>query len=280
MSTYATPAQGYGSTAPNQGYARPTIQQAQAQGYPSYQGGNVHEHRAPEAYVLSDTANESIPKDIRELYPRDDQGRVLFFTRPPIDTRHMITGRKAGDKDKPLAHTQEYLQAKEVRLKALAERKHAMEVNDDATLVNGNKRAKNGHFGEERDADGRIKVNVSAQTEFEKATKERLQQEAKQALQLQLKAVQMLTDGMRTATANEYIARYGDRATEVMEEDFARAKARTEDEQQRELMMKDSVKQYDTVANTKRMLSQNFWTGRFPDGTGRFEDDFDNRLPR
>jgi hypothetical protein len=28
------------------------------------------------------------------------------------------------------------------------------------------------------------------------------------------------------------------------------------------------------------MLSKNFWTGRYPDGTGRWEDDWDNRLPR
>lgn len=37
-----------------------------------------------EVYTLPDAANASIPPEIREQFERDEQGRVLFFTSPPI----------------------------------------------------------------------------------------------------------------------------------------------------------------------------------------------------
>ncbi|KAI7471469.1 hypothetical protein KC351_g12118, partial [Hortaea werneckii] len=37
-----------------------------------------------EVYVLPDHANFSIPNEIREQYQRDEQGRVLFFSAPPV----------------------------------------------------------------------------------------------------------------------------------------------------------------------------------------------------
>ncbi|QIX00289.1 hypothetical protein AMS68_005806 [Peltaster fructicola] len=37
-----------------------------------------------EVYTLPDQANLSIPAQIREQYRRDEQGRILFFTAPPI----------------------------------------------------------------------------------------------------------------------------------------------------------------------------------------------------
>ncbi|GIZ38305.1 hypothetical protein CKM354_000172500 [Cercospora kikuchii] len=39
---------------------------------------------APEVYTLPDAANLSIPAEVREQYQRDDYGRVLFFTAPPV----------------------------------------------------------------------------------------------------------------------------------------------------------------------------------------------------
>ena len=206
---------------------------------------------------------------------------MLFFTKPPIDTRHIVSGRKAGDKDKPLVHSEKYLQAKEERLKTLAQRKRTSEeIIGHAISVEGEKRVKSGHFGEERDADGRIKVNLVAQADLDKQIREKRQRESEQALQLQLRAVKMLQDGMMRATVDEYRLKYGDKALEVFDADQVRSKAKSEDEQQRRLLLEDSAQQEDIEADTRKMLSQNFWTGRFPDGSGRFEDDFDNRLPR
>jgi chromatin structure-remodeling complex subunit RSC1/2 len=37
-----------------------------------------------EVYTLPDAANLSIPHDVREQYQRDEFGRVLFFTTPPV----------------------------------------------------------------------------------------------------------------------------------------------------------------------------------------------------
>jgi hypothetical protein len=274
----ATPNQGYGATL--QGYARPPVQQP-TQVHPSYQTSNVHEHRAPEAYVLSDTANASIPQDIRDQFPQDDQGRVLFFTKPPIDTRHVVSGRAAGDKGKPLTHTEKYLEAKEDRLKALAERKRAaQEMNGEAASVNGHKRVRPGQFGEERDADGRITVNTLDWAEAGRNQSEKQQQESERALQLQLKAVKMLQAGMMKATVDDYLLKYGDQALQRFDEDHLRATSSFEDEQQREMLLPDAVRKENSAADTRRILSQDFWTGRLRDGTGRFEDDFDNRLPR
>lgn len=37
-----------------------------------------------EVYTLPDAANLSIPPEVREQYQRDEFGRVLFFTTPPV----------------------------------------------------------------------------------------------------------------------------------------------------------------------------------------------------
>ena len=277
----ATLSQGHVVGTPSQGYGRHTTQQPQQPSYPSHSGPTAAERRAPEAYVLSDTANESIPKDIRDQFPQDDQGRVLFFTRPPIDTRHTISGRKSADRDQPLVHTDQYLDAKKVQTRALAEQNRTSEgVNGHATSTNGHKRVKLGHFGEDREADGRIRVNSVAYAELEGTAGAKQQKEAEEARQLQIRAIKMLQDGMMKATMDQYRLQYGDRALESLNEDQGRARLRFEDEQQRRTLMQGFDQQDDIATDTRKMLSQNCWTGRLSDGSGRFEDDFDNRLPR
>jgi chromatin structure-remodeling complex subunit RSC1/2 len=41
--------------------------------------------RAPEVYTLPDNVDAAIPQDVRERFQRDEHGRVLFFTAPPIN---------------------------------------------------------------------------------------------------------------------------------------------------------------------------------------------------
>ena len=40
--------------------------------------------RAPEVYTLAEAVDAAIPPDVRERYQCDEQGRVLFFTAPPL----------------------------------------------------------------------------------------------------------------------------------------------------------------------------------------------------
>jgi len=77
-------------------------------------------YKAPqpvEVYVLSDHANASIPQDIREQFQRDDQGRVLFFTAPPVVPPEE---EKEGI---ALGHSARYLAAKAKRAALLAEKR-------------------------------------------------------------------------------------------------------------------------------------------------------------
>ena len=272
-------------------YQQQQVHQPQQPQHPQYPTASLHE-RHHETYVLSDAANAAIPKDIRDRFPQDDEGRVLFFTKPPLDTRRMVTGRSEREKSQPLAHTKEYLDAKAERDKLIKERKRAIQESidrDDAVNGGDYKRLKAGTFGEERDADGRIKANPAKAAEILKEYKAKQEEQAQKKQQaveaLQRKAIDMLRQRMGQATAAEYLQKYGDNALQYFEEDVVRTQERDlvwkqkqamrEQNKQPELSQDEKIR-----ADTKRMLSQNFWTGRYPDGTGRFEDDFDNRLPR
>lgn len=90
--------QSYQTPRPVQGYQQPYVQQPPA-GYKAPQ--------PVEVFVLNDHANASIPQDIREQFQRDEKGRVLFFTAPPLNIEQPLT--KAG---RALGHSARYLAAK------------------------------------------------------------------------------------------------------------------------------------------------------------------------
>ena len=181
------------------------------------------------------------------------------------------------------------MKAKTERDKLIAERsKRAIsEVNgngssDQAGSYNY-KRLKAGTFPNgSRDADGRIAPNLAAAAEQTK-------KEQEQISTLKAQAAQMLGEGMVNATVSDYLAQYGDKALEYWDEDQKRAGAKREggeEERQRNYKLMAAAGWKSIAEDTKLMLSQNRWTGRRGvgvgnrDGEGRFEDDFDNRLPR
>ncbi len=90
----------------------------------------MSEQRPVEVFVLSDAANASIPKQVRDRFPQDDQGRVLFFTKPPVVADTIVRGKDG----KPLAHTEKYLAAKAERDQQIAARKRARELEMTAAL--------------------------------------------------------------------------------------------------------------------------------------------------
>jgi chromatin structure-remodeling complex subunit RSC1/2 len=59
-----------------------------------------------EVYHLLDSANASIPPDIRAQFHRDEHDRVLFFTAPPIDASPIPKSART------LGHSIRYLAAK------------------------------------------------------------------------------------------------------------------------------------------------------------------------
>lgn len=70
-----------------------------------------------EVYCLNDAANLSIPQDIREQFHRDENGRILFFTAPPLDA---LPPYKEGA---AVGHSVRYLAARARRQEALRGRR-------------------------------------------------------------------------------------------------------------------------------------------------------------
>jgi chromatin structure-remodeling complex subunit RSC1/2 len=122
-----------------------------------------------EVYILPDHANASIPADIREQFQRDEQGRVLFFTAPPVNSSRIL--QKEGQ---ALGHSARYL---------------ALKTKRDA----------------ERDAKRKADA-ASAVERSESAKKARLESEKKfknDVSQLRAKALHALEDQLSLATMRD-----------------------------------------------------------------------------
>ena len=73
-----------------------------------------------EVYTLPDQANLSIPREIREQYQRDEFGRVLFFTTPPVSVENG-TGAARG-------HSVRYLAERARREETLAKKRQERDL--------------------------------------------------------------------------------------------------------------------------------------------------------
>lgn len=93
---------------------RPAAPAATSSGAP---GNAYNPPRAVEVYTLPEAANNQIPADIRAQFHVDDQGRVIFFTAPPLETSSMEADG--------LSHSLRYLADK-------ARRKEEMDKKRDA----------------------------------------------------------------------------------------------------------------------------------------------------
>ncbi|KAI9750178.1 MAG: hypothetical protein M4579_006573 [Chaenotheca gracillima] len=162
--TPVAPPQSAAQVAPQQQYATPQVppmsygsygNQYPPRGIPGVGPvGGVNAYnppRAPEVYYLNDSANLSIPEDIREQFHRDEQGRVLFFTAPPVYQSAVTSdpaGAISGKSGETLGHSVRYLAAKARRNAAQNERKRASD--DTSAEETAPKRAKhtNGMNGE------------------------------------------------------------------------------------------------------------------------------------
>ncbi len=123
----AAPMQSFQTPRPTPGYPQPYIQQPPA-GYKAPQ--------PVEVYVLNDHANASIPQDIRDQFQRDERGRVLFFTAPPLNVDPPLS--KEG---RALGHSARYLAAK-AKKEAMRAAKRKGEEADIAEREHATKQAK------------------------------------------------------------------------------------------------------------------------------------------
>lgn len=115
--------------------------------------------QAPEVYTLNDLANSSIPEDIRSQFQTDENGRMLFFTTPPVVSNgpsgvslDVLAGKGAQGKDekKPsvndramkLRHSIRYLKAKQERDIKVAEKRKRDEEESEANAEEAKKAKK------------------------------------------------------------------------------------------------------------------------------------------
>lgn len=91
--------------------------------------------RPPEVYTLPDSINEALPSSLRQKFQRDESGRVLFFTSPPLDRAHKglsPSSAALGHSAKYLAGRKEWLADREKKRKERGEQK-AQEANKKIT---------------------------------------------------------------------------------------------------------------------------------------------------
>lgn len=93
----------------------PAPQSAYAPRPPTGTGSSYRDPPPIEVYTLPDQANLSIPAEIRERYQRDELGRVLFFTAPPVIPDQAEDGVRG--------HSVRYLAAKARREEAQAQKR-------------------------------------------------------------------------------------------------------------------------------------------------------------
>ena len=244
----------------------------QAQQYP-YAATSAQTSRGQDVFVLKDTANEAIAREVRDQFPQDDTGRVLFFTTPPQDTRRFVEGRTAADKGRPLAHSEAYLTHKAEKVTHSASHRR-MDGDTERPLPAGS------FVGERRDADGRISsdpakaAQITAELE-QKATALRKAQKERAAKLLNKGLGKWITD-MNTGTEKIYETTYGPDWRQVLidaqddskldPEHLARIKKREEKEKKMERFRKQSTVEPEYMVEIYK-----------DHATGVFLDDYDPR---
>lgn len=234
----------YSTSTPAPVYPRQPIAAAQPTQLAGYPTGPTHIPREPDVYVLPDHVNGSIPEEIRDQFPQDDQGRMLFFTRPPVDTRSVVQGRTEGDRNKPLVHSVKFLEAKAELQRRRAERKMDVEMVDGPTT-------------DSIPRNPRVQSNQAPSTEA--------------LVPGLVTAVKGWAERLSETTKAEYRQAYGENWQEAYNNDMVRQHERkrkwTEESEKKAEQMQHFPKREATSVNFK---GRTLWSGRY-------EDDYDPR---
>jgi chromatin structure-remodeling complex subunit RSC1/2 len=196
--------------------------------------------RPDEVFHLSETANAAIPADIREQFQRDEQGRVLFFTTPPLD---VLPPSKNGD---PPAHSLKYIAAKLRR-----QREQRLKCEDIEKLPEEEIR------------------RLARENKAKRVKRETDQQFGKQDVEaLTEKAWGVYAEQLDTANSADLKQVYGDRWQEVkeilrirLEQDQAEAKVARE---------RDEAFQRQCEAKKKLVIRNTFWEPHLDDLNPRY----------
>ena len=158
---------------------------------------------------MSDAANASIPLGIRQQFPCDDHGRVLWFTTPPLnDTPGPLEPVSAKD-GKSLSHTPEYIAAREKRRNLIEEREKHVQERIAAAEAEQTDKNNDAHQTSKR---RRIITTTQVDTLI----------------------LQNLTDQILNVNKEWYKSLYGNRAAEVETFDALRAKERRKEIEDKE----------------------------------------------
>ncbi|KAK3348119.1 hypothetical protein B0H65DRAFT_508072 [Neurospora tetraspora] len=111
----------------------PTMQQQLA---PGPAAGNAYNApRAPEVYTLAENIDSEIPEEVKKQFQTDDQGRVLFFTAPPLNRASIRNGGVA-EQYAGLGHSVHWESIKALK----EERRRKRKERDEALQEEANKR--------------------------------------------------------------------------------------------------------------------------------------------
>lgn len=243
-------------------YGRPAPTAVQAMQYNQQQLNGTA--RGTEAYVLSDSANSSIPKEIRDQFPTDDQGRLLFFTQPPLDTRHIVTGSTPTEKAQPLQHSEQYMKALAVRKRKIEEQR------SEGVIGNGDAASPKSKQAKVNEAD----VKATQYQYFEIPPE-----------QIKERTTALLTEQVKHATYNEYQTNYEDDWKKVLLADLDyQALCRRKDFEKERLASEQRKKFNEShlgkLNGQYALNSQGYITDWRKDFfTGSYLDDYDSRLP-
>lgn len=262
------PIPGTTSTAPpmghyqSQNYTRPVQPPNTGSQHTTYHNTNVME-RTAEAYVLSSVANESIPRDLRERFPRDDLGRVLFFTQPPMSTEHVVSGSTDVEQGTPLRHTEKYEHAQALRKRKQRERHRDADTNLDADDDLTEKQFDSLADGGSIEADG-LRAQVTANS------------------------MRLLNDQVVKGMLDHYKVMTGVNWDEVLKNDMIRGQERTQKDRERDRAMAEKRAKLSrphsdryAASNGKHTLNSEGYLNDWQKGffSGRYLDDYDSRLP-
>ncbi|KAA8636182.1 hypothetical protein SMACR_03530 [Sordaria macrospora] len=98
-------------------------------------GNTYNAPRAPETYTLAENIDSEIPEEVKKQFQTDDQGRVLFFTAPPLN-RPSIRNGGVAEQYAGLGHSVHWESIKTLR----EERRRKRKERDEALQEEENKR--------------------------------------------------------------------------------------------------------------------------------------------
>lgn len=255
----------HSSTTAVPAYNRPTSIPVTQNAHNTHQTGTIPQNRSAEAYTLNSAANESIPKEIRDQFPQDDQGHVLFFTSPPLDTQdhHLTISQTA--LSVPFEHTEPYMKALTVRKRKLDQSQ--LQSNGDVAMHNLSPQSASKHTHSAKTP--RLDVEESGVVP-EKTV---------------IQGLSSLKKQVQKATYNEYQSRYGDEWRQTLLADLDYIDRQRKAEARSDLAAQEIRETFKTAHLDKHngqyaLNKQGYLSGWQKDFfTGVYLDDFDSRLP-